>query len=1024
MSLVATLSFLLPAHAFAPDPATGPDIEPQRVLWSHGETQGRYLASPAWRRFATSAGRGWEARFDEGTGTPRVLWGRGIPMPTSSQAALVDALTELLERYGDLLGVEPGELALHQAGYDAGSDTWYVQFDALRAGVPTYRGGIGARVKHGNLVLVHVATAPDAPVTGARVLDSYVAVRNAIADGPAPRAAHTERLAEPQLLLLQGRHGLELRQSWMVRTRTQDPPGIWVSFVDAETGELLSVHNEVRFANGNVSADHHARGPDGSPLVNSPVKSAIVTGDTDADLTDDAGDYTVANSGSYDTDFHGDYVFVNDSSGADASVSSGSPNIVWNTGTTNATQAEIDTYVFVHDVRDWAAGVAPNITVVANNPPLDANVNQSQTCNAFYNGTSINFYDPGGGCNDTGEMADVVYHEWGHGFHAFSIVAGNFDGSLSEGAADTVAFFQTGDHIIAPWFFSGGGGIRDVAPDRVYPQDYSNSPYAVHDNGLIFGGTMWDLWGLLVDDYGQAAGTDLAEGIYAGLLRGGTDIPGTYYEALLADDDDGDLSNGTPHQCQILDAFGRHGLGGGAVGGGTYTTVHEPVVLAPENVPTAIDVEVVALAADCDPVSPQTGTLHYRTDGGAWQTVSASVAAQDVTADVPQQPLGTFVEYYVDGTDTDGDRWQAPFSGEFAPYSFFVGGVIEVSCEDFEGGDGGYQHELVSGDSGDGADDWEWGAPVGVANDPSAAASGANIWGNDLGFQGFNGEYQADKVNRLWSPQIDTLWYTDVFLQYARWLNIEDATYDQAVVTANGVEVWTNHEGAPGDEHHQDRQWVTHAVDLQGIADQGAVELGWEMHSDGGLQFGGWNLDDVCVYAPLNTDNRMAITDFVVEDLGGPIGLSWTNPAYQPVERVVVTRRTDRYPEAWDDGDLIVDLTAPVPGESTQATHANVDGSAGYYAAYGFDGAEWLSWTIEGWNAGFAAANEGGTTGQGTNTGPGTDTTTPGGDEFPDDGAPGGEDKGGCGCDSGSGGASGALALGLVGLLVARRRRW
>ena len=33
-----------------------------------------------------------------------------------------------------------------------------------------------------------------------------------------------------------------------------------------------------------------------------------------------------------------------------------------------------------------------------------------------------------------------------------------------------------------------------------------------------------------------------------------------YAELLFADDDDGDLSNGTPHGCAINQAMGRHGL--------------------------------------------------------------------------------------------------------------------------------------------------------------------------------------------------------------------------------------------------------------------------------------------------------------------------------------------------------------------------------------------------------------------------------------------------------------------------------
>ena len=62
--------------------------------------------------------------------------------------------------------------------------------------------------------------------------------------------------------------------------------------------------------------------------------------------------------------------------------------------------------------------------------------------------------------------------------------------------------------------------------------------------------------------------------------------------------------------------------------------------------------------------------------------------------------------------------------------------------------------------------------------------------------------------------------------------------------------IWTNWSSAGGEDHTQDRQWVLHTVEIpaDAIAEDGTVALGWEIISDGGLEFGGWNLDDVCVY--------------------------------------------------------------------------------------------------------------------------------------------------------------------------------
>ena len=125
-----------------------------------------------------------------------------------------------------------------------------------------------------------------------------------------------------------------------------------------------------------------------------------------------------------------------------------------------------------------------------------------------------------------------------------------------------------------------------------------------------------------------------------------------------------------------------------------------------------------------------------------------------------------------------------------------------------------------------------------------------SVWGNDLGGGEYNGEYQNSRHNRLSSPTIDVSGSTNLVLQYRRWLTVEDGYYDQAQILANGDEIWDNHASSRsvGDEHHTDEQWQLHSVPF--FADEsGELVLSWEIISDRGLSMGGWNIDDVCVYA-------------------------------------------------------------------------------------------------------------------------------------------------------------------------------
>jgi len=1018
------------ALAFQPAPEQG--IEPHRVQITHPEVQAQLHKQPSFVRWRQANGP-WFAQFDELTKEPLAMWGQGIPMPVHDEAELTDRLGALLQAHGELFHLEGGQLSLRSAHYVDRVDTWYVDFDVLREGLPLYRGGILTRIKHGNLVMVRVATGAEAPVEGDLVIGEMQAVREAIAQGPAPSATHTDPVVEPMLLERTGVHGLSLRKVYQVTTRTTEPPGIWVAMIDGTTGEALSIHNEVRFISGTIYGEHPERTLDGSAYVTSPMPFIEVANAGDADEAREDGTYDLVGYGPIDSILEGSYIRVVNSTGAEGYASGNGPDLTWTDS--DATQAEISTYVFLNQVREWGADVAPEVSMVTST--LTSIVNLPDVCNAYYDG-NVNFFASGSGCNNTGEIADVNYHEWGHGFHAYSLRSGFFDGSLSEGAADTVSFLLTGDALIAPYFQTNGWAIRNVAPNQVYPQDYSSNPYAVHSNGLIFGGSMWDLWDILVDAEGLDAGTEITTDIFTGLLKGGPDIPSSAYEALVADDDDGDLSNGTPHQCAIGEAFGLHGLGTDGIGT-SFVGFHEPLETITPLVDTPLRIETLASAADCLDLGNADAMLHYRADNGSWLSVPASNQSDAIEAVLPGMELGTFVEYYFAGTDGEGTPFASPSAGQAAPYSVYVGDVIEVTCFNFESDDGGFTHELLAGEVSDGADDWQWGTPAGQNFDPSSAWSGNNVWANDLGQvvngQQYNGLYQANKTNRLTSPVIETGHYIDVFLQYRRWLQIEDGLYDQARIYANDDEVWANWVSSGGEDHHTDNLWMTHSVDLGGRADRGEVELAWELQSDGGLEFGGWTIDDVCIYAPAHVDNRLAILDFEASvDSQGYVDFTWTNPDLGPFTELRIVRNDSSYPTHYEDGEVVFTDTNPGLGASSQGTDANATLTAGYYAIYATDGEEWLSWTIEGWNATATSADQFSdlderpdTTTDGTDPTVGDDDDddddTTSDDDDDDDGRDLDKDESSsaCGCQQ----ATPLGSLGLLALLgvVAMRRR-
>jgi hypothetical protein len=104
--------------------------------------------------------------------------------------------------------------------------------------------------------------------------------------------------------------------------------------------------------------------------------------------------------------------------------------------------------------------------------------------------------------------------------------------------------------------------------------------YEGHCESYIASSANWDLAQQLITRYGTTAGWAAMDAIWYKsltpsksayrLVSGGTCNPAAvvdgcgstnwYTVYLTADDDDGNLANGTPNACRIWDAFNAHGI--------------------------------------------------------------------------------------------------------------------------------------------------------------------------------------------------------------------------------------------------------------------------------------------------------------------------------------------------------------------------------------------------------------------------------------------------------------------------------
>ena len=123
--------------------------------------------------------------------------------------------------------------------------------------------------------------------------------------------------------------------------------------------------------------------------------------------------------------------------------------------------------------------------------PLPSHTNLSRSCNAHWDSRAgtINFYSGNSQCANTGLISDIIYHEWGHGLDAKT--GGIKDGAYSEGFGDIMSMLITKSPIIGIGFGLNGRVVRNLEPDKIYPQDAKGG---VHAEGQVIGSTFWDLF--------------------------------------------------------------------------------------------------------------------------------------------------------------------------------------------------------------------------------------------------------------------------------------------------------------------------------------------------------------------------------------------------------------------------------------------------------------------------------------------------------------------------------------------------
>jgi hypothetical protein len=283
-------------------------------------------------------------------------------------------------------------------------------------------------------------------------------------------------------------------------------------------------------------------------------------------LTDADGNWSIAGSGgprSVTCGLEGSYIHVYRNmlgplAGLTAVAEEGVPLTV-RFGDFNAQQDERNVFDAVNDVHAFISRFDPDFGYT--NQQILATVGIDIYCGAYWDG-ELHFFRESIYCVNGGELEQVVHHEYGYGVQDYILGGWQGNEGLGEGNADVLGNIMTLDSAIARGLLpdSCETGVRDSDNELVYPDDViGQDPYTA---GSVIAGFHWDALVLLQARYGQQEGRQLAGELwhFGRILAQPDHQPDQVLATFLADDDDGDLSNGTPNHDILCEAAGNHGF--------------------------------------------------------------------------------------------------------------------------------------------------------------------------------------------------------------------------------------------------------------------------------------------------------------------------------------------------------------------------------------------------------------------------------------------------------------------------------
>ncbi len=687
-------------------------IEKTIKLQSETPTIQSYISSAElpnhiqWDKFSRE-NKNWTISIEPISQSPALAFGTPIKIDFNFalNAGNIETAAKLfLTKYQSTFQINVANLKLKRAENISGK--WYISFVQEQGGAEVLFSEVELRInKNAEVFAFRVHYFNNIDITPTPTITPKAALAIAV-DGMTTSKANSNVLLSEQkvsdklyVIPIYQSGKITYKLAYKSEFKTIGEPGNYIAFTDAHSGELLSrenlVHNLEAKVNFTVST------VDKFPIEGEVIKSLPyfkLPLDDKSYYSDENGAINLDLDASKVVNFplESKYcaVYFDGGTGKNSTISTvlnpGENSLIFNDN--NSNKYERFAMYHINHAHAWITDIDPSLTCMENKFSIinyfDNIFGSGNAANAFSSGDTIGFVMYQHETEWLSTSPAVLYHEYGHStttnFNRQRGIVGEINMSCHEAIADITASYMldTPDMGRGVFLKNPNESIRKIKNNKIYPEDVSGES---HNDSQILSGALWDMR--------ETIGLEKAEKLVHFARYGlpddtdyGIACAEWLIEILIADDDNGNLGDGTPNMNAIITAFNNHHIGIALL----IPSLFEHSVLNDNfdnlsNITIEAGFKPTALPIDL----PNNIKLVYSLDNYATEdTLSMIKTGKKYFADINVGDKPSLVQYFFIINNETGSNVSSPMiksqSAENVYNYNFLSGFREIAKEDFE----------------------------------------------------------------------------------------------------------------------------------------------------------------------------------------------------------------------------------------------------------------------------------------------------------------------------------------------------